>query len=147
VPLYNPSNHRSAEQLEEMERLSALGRCLFCELGGDDDGGATIYQRGDWVVRHNQFPYEGARIHLLLVPTIHVDDLLSLPKKVLEDMWPVLDWVHASMNLQHYGLAVRCGDCNFTGGTIEHVHVHLIVGDVQSPDHEPIRFKLSSRPE
>jgi ATP adenylyltransferase len=49
--------------------------------------------------------------------------------------------------LTHYGLGGRNGDCRYTGGTIYHVHVHVIVGDVTNPEHQPVRLRLSSRPE
>ena len=57
-----------------------------------------------------------------------------------QDFWAVLGWVRDRYGLHYYGLAARNGDMALTGGTIAHVHVHVIVGD---PEGEIVRFKLS----
>jgi ATP adenylyltransferase len=99
-----------------------------------------------WIVTPNRFPYGGTKTHLLLVPTAHVTDLLDLPAEAQADYWSVLGWVRDHLNLEYYGLAARNGDCRYTGGTISHVHVHVLVGDVEDPEHQPVRVRLSSRP-
>jgi diadenosine tetraphosphate (Ap4A) HIT family hydrolase len=145
VTLYNPDNARLPEQRAEMERLEAAGVCLFCELVRTPRGDGW-FRTESWVASANEFPYRGARLHYLLAPTRHVVDLLELDDDVLADFWVALRRLSAEHDLRFYGLGARCGDCRYTGGTIAHVHVHVIVGDVDDPAHEPVRLKLSSRP-
>ncbi len=144
---YYPENARYQDQREKMLRLEQEQSCLFCPDKLATDPAQTILKMtGWWSVTPNRFPYRGARHHLLVVPSIHVADILDLPAAAKADFWDVLAWVRAQYDMTYYGLGVRCGDCRFTGGTIRHLHVHVIVGDVQDPRHEPIRMKFSSRP-
>jgi ATP adenylyltransferase len=145
VTLYNPANARREDQRAEMERLEAAGECLFCRLV-DTPRGDGWFRTDWWVASENEFPYRGARLHYLLAPTEHVIDLLDLKDEMLADFWVALRQLRDQHDLGFYGLGARCGDCRYTGGTIAHVHVHVVVGDVDDPAHEPVRLKLSSRP-
>jgi diadenosine tetraphosphate (Ap4A) HIT family hydrolase len=147
VPLYHLDNARTAEQLADMRRLAAAGICVFCpeHLAADPDQ-RLLYRSAHWTVTPNEFPYGGTRLHLLLVPDEHVGDLVDLSPAAQADFWAALAWVRTHHGLRHYGLGARNGDPRYTGGTIEHLHVHLIVGDVADPEHRGVRMKLSSRP-
>jgi ATP adenylyltransferase len=121
VTLYYFGNFRVDEQLAEMRRLEDEGICLFC-------------------------PYRETRLHLLLVPDEHVTDMADLSEDAQRDFWTALRWVKFRYRLAHYGLAARNGDSEFTGGTIRHLHIHLLQGDVDDPAHQGVRVRLSSRP-
>jgi diadenosine tetraphosphate (Ap4A) HIT family hydrolase len=140
VSLYYLGNARTDDQIQQMRQLEADGVCLFCppnlELGQ-----RVLHRTRHWSVTPNEFPYRGTRLHLLLVPDDHVTDLVELPPHTQQDLWVALAWVRAEYQLEHYGLAVRNGASEFTGGTIRHLHVHVLQGD---PEGEPVRVKLSS---
>ena len=144
--LYNPANYRWPEQLDEMLRLEAAGICLFCPEYLDGSRRMQLLHRTDhWSVTPNEFPYEGTKLHLLLVPRLHVDDLCDLPPEAQADFFTALGWAREHYAITFYGLGARNGDARFTAGTIYHLHVHLLVGDVDDPNHVPVRMKLSSR--
>ena len=147
MPLYYPGNSRDAGQRAEMVRLEMGGTCVFCpeQLSAGPER-RLLHQTTWWGVTENKYPYRGSRLHLLLVPAVHVPDILALSESALADFWKALAWVRENYALQFYGLGMRCGNCMFTGGTIEHLHVHVVVGDVEDPEHEPVCLKLSSRP-
>jgi diadenosine tetraphosphate (Ap4A) HIT family hydrolase len=148
MPFYYLSNYRTEEQLADMLRLDAQGICLFCRPHLESDAEQRILHRTDsWSVTLNEFPYRGTRLHLLLVPDEHVGDLLDLSAAAQADFWAALGWVRSRYELTYYGLGARNGDGRFTGATIEHVHVHVVVGDVDSQTYEPVRLKFSSRPD
>lgn len=140
--LYQLGNYRTDEQLADMLALERAGVCVFCHLDQE-----ILHRTEHWTVTPNEFPYPGTRLHLLLVPHEHVPDLLDLSPSAQTDFWSVLGWIRAEYRLEFYGLGARCGDCARTGATIVHVHAHVIVGDVEKPDHEPVRMKLSQHPE
>ena len=144
MTLYHLGNARRGDQAERMRDLEAAGVCVFCPEGPDDPD--VVLEERDWVVRRNAYPYRNTRLHLLIVPRRHVTDLLDLTDAELAGFWTVGRTLRTRYDLRFYGLGARCGDCRHTGGTIAHVHVHLVVGDVDDPAHEPVRLKLSSRP-
>jgi ATP adenylyltransferase len=142
MSLYYLGNARSEEQREYMRQLEADGVCLFCpeQLAADPDQ-EILHRTGHWTVTPNKFPYAATTLHLMLVPDAHVTDLLDLSDAAQQDFWVALRWVRDRYHLTYYGLGARNGECRHTGGTIAHVHVHVIVGD---PAGGPVRFKVSS---
>jgi diadenosine tetraphosphate (Ap4A) HIT family hydrolase len=141
MSLYYLGNARNPTQHEEMRQLQADGVCIFCpeHLGASR---RVVHQSTHWTVTPNDYPYRGTQIHYLLVPDEHVDDMTKLSPGAQQDFWTALAWV--TKGLTYYGIAIRNGDSRYTGGTIEHVHVHVLQGD---PDDEPVRVKFSSRPQ
>jgi ATP adenylyltransferase len=141
MSLYYLGNARNEEQLNEMRQFEADGVCIFCpdHLG---EGLRIVHRTALWTVTPNEYPYNGTQMHYMLVPDEHVDDLTKLSADAQQDYWAALAW--ATKGLTYYSLAARNGDCRYTGGTIEHVHVHVLQGD---PALDPVRVKLSSAPE
>ena len=140
--LYHLGNSRGERQSEYMRRLEADGVCIFCPEHLDADPEQVILHRtAHWTVTPNKFPYADTLRHLMLVPDEHVTDLLDLSASAQADFWTALGCIREHHGLTYYGLGARNGDCRYTGGTIAHVHVHVIVGD---PDGGPVRFKVSS---
>jgi ATP adenylyltransferase len=132
MSFYCMENYRTPEQLAEMQRLEADGVCLFCP---------------DWTVSPNDFPYPGARLHLLLVPRQHVRDVLDLDAEARAGFWTALGWVRERYDLTYYGLGMRNGDCQYTGATVRHVHAHVLVGDPGVARATPVRMRFSSAPQ
>jgi diadenosine tetraphosphate (Ap4A) HIT family hydrolase len=140
-------NHRTADQLAEMERLEAAGICLFCPDGLRDHARQQIlWETEHWTVTPNEFPYPGTSLHLLIVPHAHAADVLDLDAAVQQDFFIALGRVRERYGLRHYGLGMRNGDCRFTGATITHVHAHVLVGDRGAEPEVPVRMRFSSRP-
>jgi ATP adenylyltransferase len=145
VSLYYTGNYRTEEQLTQMLELEAAGVCIFCPEHLPKYR-PVVHKTALWTVTTNRFPYRGTQLHYLLLPDEHVDDLVDLSPESHADFWTALRWARDEHGLTYYGLASRNGDCAFTGATIRHVHVHLVQGDVENPEHTPIRVKLSSHP-
>ena len=119
MSLYCFENVRTPEQRAEMARLDAAGICLFCpEHLASHPQQRILLSTGHWSITPNEFPYEGTRLHLLLVPHQHAGDLLELSDEVRSDFWVALAATRAAYGIRHYGLGVRNGDCHFTGATI-----------------------------
>jgi diadenosine tetraphosphate (Ap4A) HIT family hydrolase len=130
-----------------MERLEAAGICLFCPSGlRASHRQRMLLETSHWTVTPNEYPYRGTSFHALLVPHKHVSDMLDLDAESQQDFWNALAAVRERYGLTYYGLGVRNGDCRFTGGTIAHVHAHVMVGDATSADEVPVRMRFSSRP-
>jgi len=70
----------------------------------------------------------------------------SVDPRSLADFWTAMRKVRERFGLEHYGLGVRNGNCNFTGATIAHVHAHVLVGDPDLDPEVPVRMRFSSRP-
>ena len=134
VSLYYLGNARTDEQARQMRELEADGVCLFCppNLATGPARGPPHARTGR--VTPNEFPYRGTRLHLLLVPDEHVTDLVDLsPRGAAGLLGGAGAGPGDEHGLTYYGLAIRNGASEFTGGTIRHVHVHLLQGDRRGP--------------
>ena len=101
-----------------MRRLEAAGICLFCPATlREHPRQQVIFETRHWAVTPNEFPYPGTRLHLLVVPHQHVNDMVDLDDDALADFWTALRRIRERFDLDHYGLGVRNGNCNFTGAT------------------------------
>jgi diadenosine tetraphosphate (Ap4A) HIT family hydrolase len=147
MALYCIQNARAPEQQARMRTLEQAGVCLFCAEGLATYGppGGPVIETASWLAVDNDFPYAGARRHLLLIPRAHVVDLVELDAAARTDFWEVLGSVRTAIGADPYGIGVRNGDCAATGGTIAHLHLHLMVPDPDAVDR-PLRMRFSGRP-
>lgn len=144
---YNIDNARHAQQSEQMKDLAERGVCAFCWEHFDNEHREPIELKTDhWIVTKNDYPYDRTSLHLILIPREHVGTLSELSQATLHDLTDTIVAVEKKWQLTHYGVGIRSGDMRYTGGTVEHLHAHIIVGDIDDPEHEPVRFKVSSRP-
>jgi ATP adenylyltransferase len=145
--LYYLENARSEKQYEEMIILESENKCLFCPgVLRKDTGNRILHETAYWMVTPNEYPYDGALTHLLLIPKPHVEDILDLSDVAFANLKRAMSWARSNFQMTYWGLASRNGDPAFTGGTVRHVHLHMLVGDPDKAETTPLRVKLSSSP-
>jgi ATP adenylyltransferase len=138
--LYYGPNARSPAQMEKMQRLEAAGVCLFCHREMRKPGGKGILlESRTWVLVENDFPYDGTSVHAMLIPKRHVASLTELSLWEWIGYRRMLRRVANYYDLTYFVNASRNGDPTYTGATIMHLHIHLIVGDPKNPG-EPVKF-------
>ncbi len=142
--LYYLGNARNQVQYDEMVELESRGICLFCPEGLVSRDKKVIRDGGEWNLTYNDHPYPNTLHHLLLLPRRHVTDFTNLSARELGSLSQLIDFAKVKFHFEAYGIAIRNGEPSLTGGTIRHLHVHLVVGNPSSED--PVRVKLSSKP-
>jgi dihydrofolate reductase len=144
---YNLTTARSEAQRSQMAGLMQRGVCNFCPEHIESEQKEPIELRTDhWVVKKNDYPYVGTKVHLLLIPREHVLTFSKLSKAAQRDFSNTITKAEQQWSLSSYALGMRSGDVRFNGGSVEHLHAHIVVGDTSDLQHEPVRFKMSSRP-
>jgi diadenosine tetraphosphate (Ap4A) HIT family hydrolase len=144
---YNLDVARHEEQVKQMTDLMERGVCAFCRENIENEQKEPIeVETEHWVVKKNDYPYENTRLHLLLISKQHVSSVAQLPAEARHDFTDVISQLEQDRKLTSYTVGMRSGDMRFTGSSVEHLHAHLVVGDTDNPNHEPVRFKMSSRP-
>lgn len=135
MKLYELDNARTPDQWNEMSALERDGICVFCPNGTE-----PLHRVDEWAVRHNRYPYRGAQLHLLLAPDEHVCRIDALPVSARAGMWSAVSWVETEYNAYVYGLGIRNGHPAWTGATVAHLHVHMIVPKL----YRAVRFTIGS---
>lgn len=146
--LYYLAAARKPKQLKQMQWLQENQVCVFCEEHFAEHHREPVEMEAEhWVVTKNDYPYKGLRVHLLLVPRAHVADISQLPLEAGAELFEIYGILKMRYELEGAALIIRTGDMRRNGGSIAHLHAHLVEGDVESPEHKPVRFKISSVPQ
>jgi ATP adenylyltransferase len=121
---------RTQEQIDNMKRIKKDKVDPFEWKHFTTYHREPILRKGKyWLVSPNDFPYEGTKLHLLLV----YKDAVKYPSQTHPRAWVELQehvaWVEKKYRLQGGMLAMRFGEPENTGGSVDHLHLHIIVGD------------------
>ena len=147
--LQDISNTREVKQREIMEELAQTGECFLCQnvierIAKKYPGVATlpIHEGNRWFVKHNDFPYEGAKLHVLIVPKKHTEKLEDLSVEDFTELMEMVAWVNKQFEVKGASLFIRYGNMSYTGGTLAHMHFHIMHGVAKHEECEPIKVKL-----
>lgn len=87
-----------------------------------------LRQGAFWLITPNEFPYEGTRLHLLLI----YRDAVESPSETKPEAWMELhehlSWIEKEFAVRAGGLLMRFGDPELTAASVRHLHAHIIVG-------------------
>ncbi len=123
-------NARLADQREAMLRIAERGECPFCEENFLKEHKKPILFKGEhWIVTESQWPYEAAAIHLLLVSRKHAEKIGDLSTEAGAELIVIAGRLEAEYGIESGALAIRFGDPSKNGGSVNHLHVHLMVPD------------------
>jgi diadenosine tetraphosphate (Ap4A) HIT family hydrolase len=143
TPLYDLDAARSDEQRRYMEELAAAGTCIFCPGNVEREQREPVEHEGEhWYVKRNDYPYEGATAHYLIVARRHVTAFEQLPDDAGAELWAIRRMLAGRLGAGALATIERSGDMRLNGGSVAHLHVHLV-----ALDREPsttVRFRVSA---
>lgn len=145
---YNFDTARVEAQREKMKHLHDNGLCAFCpEHFSEFHDHPVEFKTKHWLVTKNDYPYDHTSLHLLIIPTEHATTVSELSDDSRAEYLDVITRVEKHFKLTTYGIAMRSGDFQYNGGSVKHLHAHVIVGDFSDPaNHHKLKFKFSSVP-
>jgi ATP adenylyltransferase len=140
----NLENARTKEQVELMQKIIADGVCPFCAEHFKKYHPKPILKETDfWFFTENMSPYAGTKYHFIFVyKPAHISKTSELPPEALVDLHALMDAAITEYNIPGGSFFMRFGDHTYTGGSVEHLHAHLLQGDKDAPGHEAVRVKL-----
>jgi diadenosine tetraphosphate (Ap4A) HIT family hydrolase len=143
APLYNLDAARGESQLRRMRELEAQGRCIFCLEHAAELQREPVEHIGEhWYLTRNDFPYEGAEAHYLIVARRHVTAFEELPDEAGEELWRIRRELRERLQVPALSTVERSGDMHLNGGSVAHLHVHVVaLGEHPSAT---VRFRVSA---
>lgn len=143
-----PERARSPEHFEMMEKIRLRGKCPFCQENFFVETGQKIlYQNDFWMVMSNILPYKNTRLHLMLISKDHAESLMDLRPEAGQSLFDILRKIEADHNITSGAMFMRFGDPLYNGGSVHHLHVHLIVPDTGADkDWDKLKVKLGTNP-
>jgi diadenosine tetraphosphate (Ap4A) HIT family hydrolase len=139
---YLDFNHaRTPEQIEVMRKIVDDGVCPFCHF--------TVYHRKPilkeskwWYVSENMSPYEGTKIHLIFIYKKHATMTSEIDPEAAKELFSLIGWTERKYKMKGGSFFVRFGSSEMTGGSVDHYHVQLIVGNAKGTDKKYDKLKV-----
>lgn len=145
---YRKTAARSEAQLKKMEELESKGLCVFClDVVEKESINPVEFETSHWYVKKNDYPYENTELHLVIVPKEHVKTVSQLSQLAKSEFLDVVAQIEKRYQIDSFAVGLRSGDMRFNGGSIEHLHAHVIVAKPHPDKDRQVRFKMSSYPE
>lgn len=145
----NLAHARNAQQKDLMQQIKKDGVCPFCREHLEKYHPMPIIEeRTWWVATANMSPYEGTRLHLLFIYKNHatmIDEIDGIEfNEAKIELFDMISWAVSEYNIDAGAFFIRFGDTDKTGGTVEHLHAQLIVGETSRTDKnaEGLKVKL-----
>ncbi|MBI4086813.1 HIT domain-containing protein [Candidatus Kaiserbacteria bacterium] len=137
-------NARTEEQKKLMAQIEQDGVCPFCAEHFKKYHPKPIIKETDsWFLTTNMSPYEGTTYHFLFVyKKAHVISPSEITPESRADLFDLINWTVEKYDIKGGSFFMRFGDHHYTGGSVEHLHTHLIVGDTDESSQDAIRVKL-----
>jgi diadenosine tetraphosphate (Ap4A) HIT family hydrolase len=141
--LYNLEAARSREQRSYMKQLESAGICVFCpEHVAEYQREPVEHEGRHWYVTRNGFPYEGTAAHYLIVARSHVVSFEQLPDEAGAELWAIRRELARRLAPLALATVERSGDMRLNGGSVAHLHVHLVA--LEREPSQTVRFRVSA---
>lgn len=139
----NINNSRENEQIEVMKKIADEAHCPFCQENLRLYHKKPILKESQyWLVTSNQWPYQHTKHHLLLIYKEHATKLSDLNDEAGRELFQLIKELEKEYQFEGGGLAMRFGDTDFSAGTVNHLHIQLVVPDAMAKDFEPVKIKI-----
>ena len=140
----NSKHARTDEQFALMKKIERDGVCPFCKEHFLTYHPKPIIKETDWwFVTENINPYKNTKLHYIFVyKREHITLPTEMSGEAAQDLFSSINWVIEKNKLIGGSVFMRFGDTDYTGSSVNHLHAHLIVGDIENPNYERIRVKL-----
>lgn len=138
---------RTNDQIEAMKRIDARGECPFCFQNLSKEHKKPILRMGNyWTLTESQFPYKEAQKHLLLIYRQHVERISDIDMVAGTELINMLKWVEVEYNIKSGSIGFRFGDPKLNGGSVNHLHVHVLVPkEIDDPTFDDLKFRMSAK--
>jgi diadenosine tetraphosphate (Ap4A) HIT family hydrolase len=141
------ANSRTEVQKAVMEKISEEGHCPFCRENLDKYHKKPIIKEGDfWLLTENQWPYDNTKHHLLAIYKKHIEHIAEIETGASDELMGLFVEEAKKRHVPGGAVCIRFGsnpDKGNYGNTVRHLHAHLIEPDLENPNKEAVRFKIS----
>lgn len=141
---YLDFNHaRTPEQIEIMKKIVEDGVCPFCHFAAYHPK-PIIKETKWWYLSENMSPYVGTRIHLMLVYKKHATLTSEIDPEAAKELFSLIGWAEKEYQMVGGSFFVRFGQSEYTGGSVDHYHVQMLVGNAKGTDakYDKLKVKL-----
>lgn len=132
---------RSEEQKKVLEHIARQGICPFCPENFRKNHKKDIFKRGEyWLVTENMWPYMHTKRHLLFLHLKHIEHVSEISPEAFAELLDLVKEFAVKFRMDYGVFAIRFGD-GPNGGSVKHLHAHVIVADPDVENYKAPRIK------
>lgn len=137
---------RTPEQKRQLQEILDTGECPFCGNNLAKWHKGDVIRKGKgWILTSNDNPYPNIKLHFLLISESHAESLNDISAEQGASLWNYLKFVEKKYSIASGAAIIRFGDPEENGGSVRHLHIHVLVAD-QDKQWESVKVKIGSRP-
>ncbi len=129
---------KTAHYKKVIQEAESENACPLCTLKWHTN--PILKTIGNWFITETIQPYKNADRHFLIIGKQHREQLSELAPRDWMEISQLQKWAVKKYHLTGGGLAMRFGDTTYTGATISHLHMHLIVPKLKRGRAIPVWF-------
>jgi diadenosine tetraphosphate (Ap4A) HIT family hydrolase len=139
-------NARYPDQKAVMTKIIAAGESPFLPQNLAKYHPHPIIKQGKyWYITKNQWPYSHTLHHYLIIANKYWTKLEQITPTAMAEVITLAQWLQKKFSIPGGALALRFGDTNYSGGSVDHLHFQFIVPDLHDPKYEKIRFAIGKK--
>lgn len=101
-----------------------------------------LKRRNGWLLTENFNPYKDTAHHLLVISPVHKEMPNQLTRRDWSALSHLLNWAVKKFRVKGGGITMRFGESVYTGATVRHLHLHLIVPKLVRGKAKPVYFPI-----
>ncbi len=101
--------------------------CLFCKIIKGEIPNKTVLEDEQFLAFEDINPQ--AKIHVLIIPKIHVDSFNEISSELMKDITSFIQKVAATLGVKEKGYRLITNIGQDGGQEVKHIHFHLLAGE------------------
>jgi len=121
---------KTGDYRKTLEKIIDTDKCPFCPNNFKYHKKPILKKLNGWLATENSWPYENTKHHFIFIPEAHKETFSDLTVEDFKTLRELIGWVIEKYKIEGGGVTMRFGDQKFTGATVHHLHLHLIVPEI-----------------
>jgi diadenosine tetraphosphate (Ap4A) HIT family hydrolase len=125
-----------------MKEIVAAKVCPFCPEHFKWHTKPILRREKGWLITESFNPYPNTAYHLLIIGEKHRERFEELKPRDWETIVHLVKWAINKFSISGGGLTMRFGDSTYTGATVTHLHLHLLVPKLKNGKAKVVSFPI-----
>ncbi|KKU91614.1 MAG: hypothetical protein UY23_C0001G0220 [Candidatus Jorgensenbacteria bacterium GW2011_GWA1_48_11] len=140
--LVNSRFAKSGHYQRIINEIKQVGVCPFCPETFKWHTKPILLRSRDWLITENFNPYKNTRYHFLIISRVHKEGFHNLVRSDWFQISKLVRWAIRKYKIRGGGLTMRFGDSDYTGATVTHLHLHLMVPKLKRGKALTVEFPI-----
>lgn len=131
-----------AKYLSTLKDIARSGVCPLCPKTMRWHTKPILKRHRGWLITENLNLYKNAQHHFLVIGQTHKENMRELNARDWSAIAFLLNWAIKKYHIKGGGIAMRFGEPAYTGATIRHLHLHLLMPRIARDKAKSVHFGI-----